>query len=269
MGVDYIAFDIETTGLQPGINAVVEIAAVRFDHNGKTLDTFEALVDPGREIPPDAQAIHGISDEMVAGCPRIAEVMPEFLRFLGPASNVLFAHNAPFDLGFLAFDLARLRMPCPQHAVLDSIDVCRMILRLRSYSLPAVCQALRVVPLEAHRALGDADAVRALLTELARRRPHAAALTRLAELCPRYAFEEFRPRAPALPPGMETLERAIEAQCDVLIEYTGGSRGPAPRLVQPRFVYATRTTLYLIALCRSDGIEKTFRVDRIRAVRVV
>src|SRR5438874_1510669 len=99
---EWIAFDLETTGLVAEIDRVVEIGAVRFDASGHELGRFERLVDPERPMSPAAQAIHGISDADLAGAPTAREVLPEFLDFLGdPAMTALLAHNAAFDARFL------------------------------------------------------------------------------------------------------------------------------------------------------------------------
>src|SRR4051794_32547218 len=80
---EWIAFDLETTGLVARIDRVVEIGAVRFDASGRELARFERLVDPERPMSPAAQAIHGISDAHLAGASPARAVLPEFLDFVG------------------------------------------------------------------------------------------------------------------------------------------------------------------------------------------
>src|SRR3954463_4353669 len=99
---EWIAFDLETTGLVAEIDRVVEIGAVRFDASGRELGRFETLVHPGRPMSPAAQAIHGISDADLAGAAPACEVLPGFLEFLGePSTTALLAHNSAFDARFL------------------------------------------------------------------------------------------------------------------------------------------------------------------------
>ena len=97
----FVAFDIETTGLTPVVDRIVEIGAVKF-RSGKVMDTFQELIDPEMSISPDATAVNGITDEMVAGCPLIDQALPQFVDFL--ADFVSIAHNAPFDVGFLSYE---------------------------------------------------------------------------------------------------------------------------------------------------------------------
>lgn len=97
---EYVAFDLETTGLVAQRDRVVEIGAVRFRLSGQVTDQFEQLVNPGRSMSPAAQAIHGISDADLADAPPAWEVLPHFLAFLGDArATGLVAHNANFDAG--------------------------------------------------------------------------------------------------------------------------------------------------------------------------
>src|SRR6185312_727184 len=96
--LEYVAFDLETTGLVADTERVVEIGAVRFDSSGAELGRFECLVNPLRSMPPGAQAIHGISDADLAGASTAETVLPGFLAFLGdPETTTLLAHNSSFD----------------------------------------------------------------------------------------------------------------------------------------------------------------------------
>ncbi len=81
--VEFIAFDLETTGLFPVVDRIVEFGAVRFRLDGCELGTWEQLVDPECPIPPGVTDIHGITDAMVRGQPTLAQSLPGFLDFLG------------------------------------------------------------------------------------------------------------------------------------------------------------------------------------------
>jgi DNA polymerase III epsilon subunit family exonuclease len=102
--MDFIAFDLETTGTHPQEDEIVEIGAVRFV-GLQAQEGFGKLINPGIVIPPDAQAVNGISDEMVAGKPKIEEVLGDFADFCGDLPLV--AHNAPFDYKFLSAAIDR------------------------------------------------------------------------------------------------------------------------------------------------------------------
>mgnify|MGYP001033115171 CR=1 FL=1 len=160
----WTAFDVETTGLTPLVDDLIEVGAVRFQGE-QILEHYSALINPGRTIPPDATSVHGITDAMVQQEGRAArEVLPEFRKMLGPPAMVLVAHNAPFDLEFLATEFARLGIDYPQQPVYDTLELARRVLPgLSSYELGAVGQELGVPTEMAHRALGDALLVRGVL----------------------------------------------------------------------------------------------------------
>ena len=103
--VEFVAFDLETTGLHSTFCKIIEFGAVRFRVDGTELDRIERLVDPGCPVPRDATAVHGITDDMLRGQPSIEKVLPEFVQFLGSPDTILLAHNTSFDLGFLSVAL--------------------------------------------------------------------------------------------------------------------------------------------------------------------
>lgn len=99
----FVAFDLETTGLDPKRERIVEIGAVKFDRRG-LIGRFSVLINPGVPMPAEASRINGITDDMLAGKPSLDEVLPDFLLFIADAA--LIAHNAPFDCSFVDAALA-------------------------------------------------------------------------------------------------------------------------------------------------------------------
>lgn len=97
---EFVAFDLETTGVGPRSCQIVELGAVRFRLDGTEVGCIEQLVDPGCPIPPAVTRIHGITDAMVRGMPTIAAVLPRLLEFLGSSATLLLAHHAPLISDF-------------------------------------------------------------------------------------------------------------------------------------------------------------------------
>lgn len=122
--MDFIAFDLETTGIQPKTDAIVEIGAVRFS-GIEPVDAFSTLVNPGRPIPPGATAVNGITDEMVADQPDVQTVLGDLADFCGDLPLV--AHNAPFDFKFLLKAVNEHHARAPKGVVLDSCALSRII----------------------------------------------------------------------------------------------------------------------------------------------
>lgn len=149
---DYVAFDLETTDLDPEVCEVVELAAVRVRH-GSPAAEFHSLVRPGRPIAPRATAVHGYTDADLAGSPTLAEVWPRFLEFVG--SDVLVAHNG------LRFDvpvLRRLAGTLPGFERLTFYDTVPLARSLDRHGAGLGDLAVRfgVDPGRAHHALDDA-----------------------------------------------------------------------------------------------------------------
>src|SRR5688572_30221131 len=105
-----IVLDTETTGIEhcKG-NRMVEIGAAELINHIPSGKTFHHYIDPERHMPPDAEAIHGLSTKFLKGKPVFATIAQDFLSFIDGASLVI--HNASFDVGFLNAELARVKGP--------------------------------------------------------------------------------------------------------------------------------------------------------------
>jgi predicted DnaQ family exonuclease/DinG family helicase len=160
----YVALDLETTGLDPKRDAIMEIGAVRFT-DGVVLDRFATLVNPQRPIPLRIQQLTGIRDADVAHAPRLEDVLPELRAFVSSQTSAVIAHNAPFDMGFL-----RARGVNFQRPALDTLELATILLPGQaSYSLGELCHRLQIPLVDAHRALDDAAAAGVLFERLVAR----------------------------------------------------------------------------------------------------
>lgn len=122
--MNFIAFDLETTGIKPKEDRIVEIGAVLFE-GSRAVKGYGTLVDPGVPIPSEASAVNRITDAMVLGKPKVAEVLADFANFCGDLPLV--AHNAPFDFKFLLEDIQLHRAAAPTGVVLDTLPLARKI----------------------------------------------------------------------------------------------------------------------------------------------
>ena len=168
----YAALDVETTGLEPYSDRVLEIGIVlfSFDSEGALVEgrTWQSLLNPGISIPASATAIHGITDFDVFASPFFRELAAELATLL--EGRVMVAHNAPFDAGFISEEYSRLGKNAPIREMADSLVLLRKAVpNLFSYSLGKAAFVLGVETGTSHRALDDARTCMKLFTHSARK----------------------------------------------------------------------------------------------------
>ncbi len=150
----FIAFDTETTGLDPALGKIVEIGAVKFDRRG-IVARYNVLINPEMPMPEEAGKVNGITDEMLKDKPLIAAVFPDFFDFIG--MGVLVAHNAPFDINYVNTELKRVGKPPLTNKVVDTRIFAKEVFPgLSSYALQDLAVQFGITALEAHRAEDDA-----------------------------------------------------------------------------------------------------------------
>jgi DNA polymerase III epsilon subunit-like protein len=265
--VSVVAFDTEATGYSNVSDRLIEVAGERrrWREGAWTAeDTFQELVQPGRPVPADSIAIHGLTDEALAGAAPAVEVLDRFFAFA--ADSLLAVHFAPADAGMMAFAYARAGCDAPRAAVLDTSPLSHALFPgLPSYSLEALAERL-ALPRPTHRALPDARATSALLEACVAKlgKPEDLTVGDLVERAgPLVTLEEFTHLPLELPAHLEAVGRALAEHADLTIEYRGGSRGRAPRRVTPQYLFARQGHIFLIGHCHASAESKAFRLDRI------
>lgn len=151
----YAIVDLETTGGRPEFDRVMEVGVVITDGQ-RIIETYETLVNPGREIPPFIQGMTGIYPDMVAEAPsfdEVAEVLFEMLQ-----GKIFIAHNVNFDYHFLRHHFHLLNFPFNAKRLCTVRYARKVVPGLPSYSLGKLCKNLDIVVNGRHRALGDATA---------------------------------------------------------------------------------------------------------------
>ncbi len=150
-------FDVETTGMSPLADRIIEIGAVRVGRD-RTQKNFSSLVNPERPIPAEIVSLTGLDSEILFGAPPFRRAGAEFLRFA--EGSILVAHNALFDLAFLQESLRRDDLPAWSGRTIDSIRIFKMsIPGLPSYSLGFLQEhfGMSIEKNRRHRALDDAE----------------------------------------------------------------------------------------------------------------
>ena len=153
LDAEFVAFDIECTGLSAERDRITEIGAVRIGPEGERA-RFNTFVDPGMPIPDEVVRLTGITDAMVAGAPKEAEALRAFLDFCGDLPLV--AHNADFDVGFMAAAAARCGTPF-EPVYLDTLVLAQTLMpHMKNHKLDSVSNALSLPEFNHHRASDDA-----------------------------------------------------------------------------------------------------------------
>lgn len=264
-GIAFAILDVETTGLSPVYgHRVCEVACLRL-HQGIEVARFESLVDPGRSITPGAFAVNRITPDLLEGAPAFRAVGGPLLALMEDA--VLVAHNAPFDLGFLATELQIAELPPPEGPVVDTLTLSRRMYDLASHSLSAVVYALQVPEEPQHRALSDALATSHVLEKMLWDLDRRWGVQTLGQLL---AFQGGsipypHPRALPLPPA---IAEALGAKGRLAMRYVNARGQETERVIRPIHVSEQRGLLYLTAHCYRANDVRTFRLDRILEMMV-
>ena len=149
----YVVFDLETTGFSPEKDKIIEIGAVKVS-GGTITERFSTFVNPEVPIPFRIEELTSIKDDMVIDAPKIEEILPKFMEFCKDA--IMVAHNADFDMSFIAKNCQRQGLPC-DFTIIDTVALARILLpNLNRFKLDTVAKALGIALNHHHRAVDDA-----------------------------------------------------------------------------------------------------------------
>ena len=219
-------------------------------------------------MPPEVIPIHGITDEMVADAPKIAQALACFSAFCGPDS-LLIAHNAPFDLSFVACEKDRTEIALEDLPVLDTVEIARSCLPSQySYSLESLAKSLELAASQEHRALADSELVKLLFEKCV---STLEAVNYVTDLLARFRVDQassYTVKVPNLPPDLTVFQTAVDNKLRVEIEYHGSSGLTDLRVIRPYLIHQRDSILYVTAFCEKARADRTFRIDRILRFRL-
>ncbi|MDF2836905.1 MAG: polC, partial [Paenibacillus sp.] len=157
----YIVFDIETTGLSVVNNKIIELAGVRM-REGKEVDRFSTFINPHEKIPYHIQQLTNINDEMVKDAPELEPKLREFVEYIG--DDILVAHNARFDIGFIQANCKAIGLPEVTNPVLDTLELARFLHpTMKNHRLNTLADKYKVSLDNHHRAIDDSIALGGVL----------------------------------------------------------------------------------------------------------
>lgn len=176
----YIIFDLETTGLSAATERIIEIGAVKVE-NGEILESFDLFVDPEKAITPEITRLTSITNEMVAGAPKEADALEQFFRFCD-GCDILVAHNADFDMGFLRAAIRRCgREEDPVQ--IDTLVMARaMYPELKKHKLDTIAERLGVTQKHHHRADDDARVLAEIFLKMVQKLVEDAGITKVMDI---------------------------------------------------------------------------------------
>ena len=176
----YIIFDLETTGLSAATERIIEIGAVKVQ-NGEISESFDLFVDPEKAITPEITRLTSITNEMVAGAPKEAEALEQFFRFCD-GCDILVAHNADFDMGFLRAAIRRCgREEDPVQ--IDTLVMARaMYPELKKHKLDTIAERLGVTQKHHHRADDDARVLAEIFLKMVQKLVEDAGITKVMDI---------------------------------------------------------------------------------------
>lgn len=201
-----VVLDTETTGLDPAAgHRIVEIGCVELKNHMPTGRTYHQYINPERDMPAEAHAVHGLSEEFLAGHPVFSDIVEKFLTFVGDATLVI--HNAEFDMGFINAELRACDLEAiPMARAIDTVSMARQKFPGARANLDALCQRFGIdnSDRELHGALKDSRLLAEVYLELIGGRQHDLALKsekKEAALsspqAPNRPYREPRPHAPS------------------------------------------------------------------------
>lgn len=158
-----IVLDTETTGLDPKQgHRIIEVAAIELHGRKVSERSFHRYLNPERDIDEGAAAVHGLTLDRLQDEPKFAEIAPALLEFIGDAQLII--HNAPFDMGFLNAELAKLDLPRLENSVIDTLKVAKELHPGKKNNLNALCDRYFID--NSHRTLHGALLDTELLAEV-------------------------------------------------------------------------------------------------------
>ncbi len=265
----FVGFDTETTGKYPLTAEICEIAGVKW-RGGKVVDTFSTLIKPSRPMGEEVIKIHGITNEMVANAPAMAEKIGEFHAFVQGAIPI--AHHAPFDLGFVAVEFERAGLALPAAPVVCSSLLSRKLIpESGNHRLQTLIGFLKLEQGAAHRAHDDAKACLEVAIKCMERMDPAPTLAQVLETQGgALSWQRFSMRELENKDEVGALVQASREESEVDFAYSGGSRPGQKRRIKPIGVVRSLDGDFFVGVEPGETQSKRFFLDKVlSSARVV
>ncbi|MFN8790794.1 MAG: PolC-type DNA polymerase III [Bdellovibrionales bacterium] len=256
-----VAFDTETSGAYPVGSEIVEFGAVKW-FQGQVVDRLQILIKPEIPMGEEVIKIHGITNEMVAEAPPMKDVIAKIHAFLDQSLGV--AHHAPFDMGFIAYDIERFGLAMPTGPVFCSSLLSRKFIHgVENHKLQTLVKHLGLEGGSAHRAADDAYAcLQVALKTLESLGPNASIQSVLQAQEKKLEWPYYSLKFPTQL-ALQSVVRALQDRRDLNILYQKGSKSKQLRPVRPLGIVRNPDGDYLAAICLLDHQKKRFYLQHL------
>ncbi len=264
--IKFVIVDVETTGLSPfSGDRICEIAAVEVK-NKEILDVFHSLVNPQRQISAAASAVNHITNSMVKDAPSSRTIMSKFLGFI--KGSCLVGHNVNFDMGFIRNELSLIGKSISQNTgIIDTLSMARSLLpKFERHALWYLSQALNLRTVQEHRALSDVKLTKQVfdkLIDLAR----GQGVDSFSSLHNLFGVNSDL-NDMLNDDKISSIKKAINSKAMLEIQYLSFNGSEVTkRKVSPEEIKEQRNNYFLDGFCHLRNEKRSFRVDRIIAVK--
>jgi DNA polymerase III epsilon subunit family exonuclease len=257
----FCALDIETTGINPYSDRIIEIGISAFTIDGES-ETYQTLINPERHIPEQVTSIHGITDDMVADAPACASVLPDVIAFV--KSSPLVIHNSRFDLSFLEMECRRAQIKLPSWVSYDTVILSRKSFpEIVNHKLDTLCRYF-AVSLEHHRGLQDAVGCMEIFRHCIRH----------ADPSKRWTFADLNTFSGGTESAGFIRELAFKERRggritvgkEAVIRYIDGEGNVTERRILPKTIYKKGKQTVIFAFCFLRNEDRYFKSNRIDEV---
>jgi len=259
-----VFFDLETTGLSPLFDRVIEFAGIKV-LRGSEPETLSMLIKPDIEISEENSAIHGITNEDVANAPSESETAPLIKEFIG--NLPLVAHNSKFDIGFLMSMYHRCGIETDNNSVYCSCNLSRKLNKdAKNHRLSTLCEQFKISLENHHRALDDTIACLQVFHAVCEKSRDIRAIGSSSIL---YQAGEFKKAFDKMmPEKMKELEDHCTKRTPIEIKYKGGKKKNAVRKIVPFSLLPLPTGIALYGKCQATNLFKYYKVEKITEMKV-
>lgn len=262
-----VAFDTETSGAFAVGSEIVEFGAVKW-FQGQIIDRLQILIKPARPMGEEVIKIHGITNEMVADCPPMKDVIGSIHKFMD--GSIGLAHHAPFDMGFITYEFEKYGLPLFTSPVFCSSLLSRKYIHgTENHKLQTLVKHFGIDGGSAHRAADDAQACLYVgLKSLEKIGENASIQTVLQAQEKKLEWLYYSLKFPQSL-ALQTVVKALEEQANLNILYEKGSKSKQMRPVQPLGIVRNPDGDYLSAICLLDLQKKRFYLQHLSEAEVV